>query len=94
MEQQLPFDFSASPSNGLESWRARRRTEMEELAHAQGLPLGHRVRVDLQQGPSLEGLLLLNEETLFAHRPDVRLHLRIGTSDFQACEVAACVRLD
>ncbi len=98
MDDQLPIDFSAPPpaesADGISRWRADRRAEIEALAKKQGLPLGHRVCVTFENGPPLEGLLLLNEELLFApRRPDARLHLRIGTADFHADEIASCIRL-
>jgi hypothetical protein len=96
---QLGFDFSATPqesgSDGLARWRAARREAMEALALKQGLPLGQRVRVEFECGPPLEGTLVLNEEALFiSQRANPKLHLRIGTSDFHADEIAACVRID
>ncbi len=100
---QLGFDFDPaastgteiSESDGLAAWRAARREAMENLARKHGLPLGHRVRVDFACGPPLEGVLLLNEETLFlSDRRNPKLHLRIGTADFHADEIAACVQID
>lgn len=96
MPGQLPLDFSSSSeSPGIDAWRAARREQMEKLAAKQGLPLGHRVRVDFANGPSLEGILVLNENLLFLRdRADSRLHLRIGTSDFHANEIETCIRID
>ncbi len=98
---QLGFNFDSAASSdeeklgGLAAWRAARREAMETLAKKQGLPLGHRVRVDFACGPPLEGILLLNEETLFlTERRNPKLHLRIGTADFHADEIAACVQME
>lgn len=100
---QLGFNFDSRVSviadpfqpDALTIWRAARREQMEKLAKKQGLPLGHRVRVEFACGPPLEGLLLLNEETLFVKdRRDPKLHLRIGTADFHADEISACVRIE
>lgn len=100
---QLGFNFDSADStkgdqckpDALAVWRASRREQMESLARKQGLPLGQRVRVDFACGPPLEGLLLLNEETLFVStRRNPKLHLRIGTADFQAAEISACVQIE
>lgn len=98
MPDQLAFDFSEEPPHalqGFDQWRTVRLKALEELAAKQGLPLAHRVRVEFENGPPLEGILSLNEETLFAPvRKDAHLHLRIGTADFHADEIFSCVRLD
>lgn len=96
---QMAFDFSkspaAAPGDAIETWRAERRKAIESLARKQGLPLGRRVRIDFWSGPSLEGLLVLDEEKLFVDpRRDPSLHLRIGPADFHANEIAACTTLD
>ncbi|MFA7235049.1 MAG: hypothetical protein WC076_13160 [Terrimicrobiaceae bacterium] len=95
----MAFDFSGSPGavsgEGIEAWRAERRKLIESLARKQGLPLGRQVRIDFWNGPSLEGLLVLDEEKLFVDpRRDPSLHLRIGAADFHANEIAACTTLD
>ncbi|MEI8309901.1 MAG: hypothetical protein WCH98_04005 [Verrucomicrobiota bacterium] len=99
MAGQLAFDFSESPGaesgDAIEAWRAERLTAIESLARKQGLPLGRQVRIDFWNGPSLEGLLVLDEEKLFVDsRRDPSLHLRIGSADFHANEIAACTALD
>ena len=99
MAGQLAFDFSespgAAPGERIEAWRAERRTAIESLARKQGLPLGRRVRIDFWSGPSLEGPLVLDEEKLFVDpRRDPSLHLRIGSADFHANEIAACTAMD
>lgn len=97
MSDQLAFDFNENgPSSGvgLEAWRANRRQAIETLAEKQGMPLGQRVRVEFENGPPLEGTLLLMEEVLFAPtRKDAHLHLRIGDADFHADEIISCIRL-
>jgi len=99
MHNQLDFRFdeSAQPSGGsaLDRWRAERRAAMEAFAAKQGLPIGCRVRVDFENGPPLEGLLFLDEESLFLpQKRDGHLGLRIGTSTFHSDEIASCIRLD
>jgi hypothetical protein len=100
MSDQLDFDFagpgsgSPVPGSGLVRWRDERRAAMEALAAKQGLPLGQRVRVEFENGPPMEGLLLLDEEALFLPtKRDGHLALRIGTGTFHADEIAACIRL-
>jgi len=96
---QMAFDFPKSPGaasgDAIEAWRAERRTAIESLARKQGFPLGRQVRIDFWNGPSREGLLVLDEEKLFVDpRRDPSLHLRIGPADFHANEIAACTALD
>lgn len=99
MAGQMAFDFPESPrvesGDGIEAWRSERRKAIEALAHKQGLPLGRQVRIDFWNSPSLEGLLVLDEEKLFVDPCRVpSLHLRIGSADFHANEIAACTALD
>ena len=96
---QMALDFSGAPGgasgDGIATWRAERRNAVETLARKQGLPLGRQVRIDFWNGPSLEGLLVLDEEKLFVDpRREARLHLRIGSADFHANEIAACTTLE
>ena len=97
MAGQLAFDFSESPGAAsgaaIEIWRAERRTAIESLARKQGLPLGRRIRIDFWIGPSLEGLLVLDEDKPDPRR-DPSLRLRIGSAGFHANEIAACTTLD
>ena len=99
MAGQMAFDFSKSPGTvpgeGIEAWRAERWKHIESLARKQGLPIGRQVRIDFWNSPSLEGLLVLDEEKLFVDPcRDPSLHLRIGSADFHANEIAACTALD
>jgi hypothetical protein len=98
MPDQLSLDFSSEekPSDkGLEAWRADRMKAIRQLADLQGLPIGHLVRVDFENGPGLEGRLMLDEEGLFIpSRKNPGIALRIGTHAFHADEIASCVRLD
>jgi hypothetical protein len=96
---QMALDFSGTsggtPGEGVEAWRTERRNALEMLARKQGLPLGRQVRIDFWNGPSLEGLLVLDEEKLFVDPlREARLHLRIGSADFHANEIAACTTLE
>lgn len=96
--EQLTFGFDGTAparESGLEAWRDARRADLEKLAAATGLSIGHRVRVTLTSGPSVEGRLLLDADELWlnAKRSD-ELRLRIGNVDFCAAEIESCVRLD
>jgi len=101
MSDQLTFDFldrdqvSSTGESGLDRWRAERRAAMHALAEKLGLPLEHLVRVDFENGPSLEGFLFLDEEELITpNRRTSHLSVRIGTASFHASEISACIRLD
>jgi hypothetical protein len=101
MNEQTCFDFSADPEreqghqDGLELWRAEHHARMEKLARRQGLPLGHRVRVELDNGEIMEGLLFLQEEQLFPQDNRApRLLLRIHSNVFSISEISSCVRLE
>lgn len=68
---------------------------MEELARKNGIPLGRKVQVTFEAGPPLEGLLLLETETLFLpDKKDAHLCLRIGTASFHKDEVASIIVVD
>lgn len=96
--EQLTFGFDgAAPGreSGLDAWRAARLADLEKLAAATGLSIGHRVRVTLTSGPSVEGRLLLDADELWLNaKRSNELRLRIGQVDFCAGEVESCVRLD
>ena len=51
------------------------------------------LELNFWNGPSLEGLFVLDEEKLDPRRAP-SLHLRIGPADFHANEIAACTALD
>jgi hypothetical protein len=96
--EQLTFGFdgaAAGRESGLEAWRDARRADVEKLAAATGLSIGHRVRVTLNSGPVVEGRLLLDADELWlnAKRSD-ELRLCIGNVDFCAAEIESCERLD
>lgn len=97
--EQLPLGFSGggtgSGESGLDRWRENRQSAMEALAAREGIPLGHRVRVDFENGPPLEGILYLDKESLFLPtKREPHLMLRVGTSTFEKDDVAAIIRLD
>ncbi len=89
--EQLSFDFADGYAAAVSEWREAQET----LARKLGLPLGRRVRVEFENGDGLEGLLQLDDQTLFT--PDRRtadLLLRIGNASFAAKDIASCMRLD
>ncbi|MEI8342094.1 MAG: hypothetical protein WCH43_11260 [Verrucomicrobiota bacterium] len=98
MSDQLSLDFSGGDqplAKSLEAWRADRIESVRRLAHLQGLPIGQSVRVDFDNGPSLNGKLLLDEESLFLPtRKNPHIALRIGNATFHADEIVSCARLD
>jgi hypothetical protein len=104
MSDQLSFDFTgdapelpglATESPALAKWREERRATMRALAQKLGLPLGKKVRVEFENGPPLEGVLHLDEDTLFLpHKRDTRLPLRIDSAIFHANEISSCVTLE
>ncbi len=104
MSGQLAFDFTdpapelpglAAESPGLAQWREERRAAMQALANKLGLPLGKKVRVEFENGPPLEGVLHLDEKSLFhPKKRNAQLALRIDSSTFHANEISSCVALD
>lgn len=101
MSDQLQFSFDGpsreefTTPGGLDSWREKRRAATEALAAKQGLPLGRKVRVEFENGPSLSGVLFLDESTLFLpEKRNNHLALRIGTATFHADEIASCICIE
>ncbi len=97
MSEQLGFQFDAAPSpvSGLALWREHRQGQVDALASACGLPIGHAVRAYLISGILLEGRLQLAEPELWTdHRRSVELRLQIGRVDFPPTEIESCVRTD
>lgn len=95
--EQLDFSFGGDPKpdGGYARWQEERRAALERTARELGLPLGHRVDVELRDGTRLTGeLRLASEELWIEARRDFRLTLRIDRCTFTAAEIAACVRLD
>lgn len=95
---QDEFNFDAPPDaiqDGLASWRRSRLSKIESFAANNGLPIGHRCRVELRDGTELEGILMLatDESPMDVGRDPKRL-LRIKRCTFQAAEVASLVRLE
>jgi hypothetical protein len=96
--EQFCFSFDGGEPqsvSGVDLWRERRRVQIDALADATGLPIGHEVRLTLVSGPVVHGILFLDEEGLWV---DIKraghLRLRVGRVDFLAGEVESCVRLD
>ena len=88
---QLSFDFADGYAGAVSEWREAQ----EALAVKLGLPLGRRVRVEFENGDGLEGLLVLDDQTLFTpERRAADLRLRIGSASFAAKDIASCMRLD
>ena len=98
MTEQFCFSFDGGEPqsiSGVDVWRERRRVQIDALADATGLPIGHAVRLTLISGPVVHGILFLDEEGLWVdmkHSSDLRL--RVGRVDFLVAEVESCVRLD
>jgi len=94
IQDDLPVQ-PASGGNALDAWRTQRAEQLDELARALGLPLGHPCRVELTGGVLLEGLLLLDGEELLLPeaRKDSDLRLRIGRCVFTPRELVSAVRL-
>jgi hypothetical protein len=98
MTEQLYFSFDGSEHqsvSGVDLWRERRRIQLDELTGVTGLPIGHAVRVSLISGPVVQGILFLDEESLWMDmKRSGDLRLRVGMVDFLAGDVESCVRLD
>jgi hypothetical protein len=97
MSEQLGFQFDEVPSpvSGLALWREQRKAQIDGLASACGLPIGHAVRAYLISGILLEGRLQLAEPELWLdRRRSVELRLEIGGVDFPPTEIESCVRTD
>lgn len=103
MPGQLAFDFIdpapelsglAAESPGLANWREDRRAAMQAIANKLGLPLGKKVRVEFENGPPLEGILHIDEESVFLPKKrSGQLALRIDSATFHANEISGCVAL-
>ncbi len=92
---QPEFDFAAGHGDGLIAWREQRRAVLRTLVEKVGLPLGRRVEVRLVDGVVLEGILGLDEDTLFPEQTDTaNLRLAIGRVDFRHSDIEACVCRD
>jgi hypothetical protein len=98
MTEQFCFSFDGGEPqsiSGMDLWRERRRVQIDELADATGLPIGHAVRLTLVSGPMVQGILFLDEERLWVDKKrSGDLRLRVGAVDFLAGDVESCVRLD
>ena len=92
------FDADGAPkrsSDGYDAWRRQRHVSLSCLGRQTGLPLNHRVEVQLRDGVRLRGRLQLQEETLFVQPTDVGpLALRVDGVAFKATEIESCVRID
>lgn len=96
MQDELDFDRVGIPGrDGLSAWRAQRQKAFEAMALANGLPLGHRCRVELRDGIELEGVLeLATEELLLEAERDPKLQLRVKRCTFAATEIRSVARVD
>jgi hypothetical protein len=96
--EQLCFSFDGGEPqsvSGVDVWRERRRIQIDSLADATGLPIGHAVRLALVSGPVVEGILFFDEEGLWMDKKRFgNLRLRVNAVDFLAADVESCVRLD
>jgi len=94
-QPELPFAEGAAGGDGLERWREERRRRLDLLAKANGLPLGQRCRIELLDGRSLEGLLLL-AESAWVLQGDPRhadLPLAVGPDRFRVRDIASLCRI-
>jgi len=93
-QQPLPLDGAGNPQpGGLDRWHQERERALNALARTLGLPLGHPVELELQDGTRLRGRLVPAEDTLW-FEPGRDVRLRIDRCTFRPAEIAACVRLD
>lgn len=92
---ELPFDAPGGGGDGYATWQEHRRAAMSEAGRRLGLPLGHRVHVELKDGCRFRGVLRLAEEGLFL---DVGREagdgpmLRLDRCTFGLKDIASCVR--
>ncbi len=98
MDDQLDLTFGTSDQlfdSGLDDWRLSRRKAVENLARAQGLPIGKIARIYFFNGPPCEGLLQLDEdEILFPDKRDAKLKLAIGRIRFTSSDIASCIAIE
>jgi len=94
-QQELSFDAPVAGPDGYATWQEHRRSAMAEAGRRLGLPLGHRVHVELTDGCRLTGVLRLADEGLFL---DVTRDagdgpmLRMERCTFSMKDIASCVR--
>ncbi len=92
---QDEIDFDRPAADGVEAWHRQRALQLRQLSHDVGLPIGHRVRLELVDGSGMEGKLELAEHGLFIEPTErTTLRLRIARCEFMAREIASCVRLE
>ena len=92
---QRELSFSASRPAGLQAWYDQRDADRRQLSRDVGLPIGHSVECELNDGAILKGKLELAENLLWIE-PGRRLdmELRIGRCSFRVRDIARCVRQD
>lgn len=99
-KKQIEFDFQNSQpvpntTDGLVEWRVQRERAMNRAGRQLGLPLGHRVEVQLVSGIQLRGVLTLKDELLFLDTNKIRqVELVVDSVPFSPREIESCVRLD
>lgn len=92
---QGELSFSTPGPDGLQAWYDQRDADRRQLSRDVGLPIGHPVELELQDGVILKGKLELAENLLWieaGRRLD--LELRIGRCIFRVRDIARCVRQD
>jgi len=92
---QGELSFSKPGPDGLQAWYDQRDADRRQLARDVGLPIGHPVECELNDGAILKGKLELAENVLWieaGRRLD--LELRIGRCTFRVRDIARCVRQD
>ncbi len=95
---QSEFDFNGPRQgvDGVSAWRTQRDPQMAELARANGIPLNHRCRLELQGDVVLEGIVRLADEELLMPglQRNPELQLRVDRCRFRASEILSIVRVD
>jgi hypothetical protein len=92
---QDEIDFDRPAADGVEAWHRQRSAQSRQLSQDVGLPIGHRVRLELRDGSGMEGRLELAENLLFIEPTRrAQLRLRIDRCEFLARDIASCVRLE
>ncbi len=61
MPSQIQLDFGSGDGNGYAAWQKQTAERRRELARKLGLPIGHRIEVELRCGQILRGHLRLRE---------------------------------
>lgn len=80
MPSQIQLNFSSGDGKGFAAWQKETTERRRELARKLGLPIGHRVEVELRCGQILRGHLRLREA--LEKRPDKNVELEVDGVTF------------